>query len=245
MAVASAAPAAARAADLVIFTGGSMFAPLEAVGEDFTRATGVRLTFAAGTTGVISRKVRAGETVDVIVISADGLKALQADALTAPEPPAPLARAIIGAAVKVGAGKPDISTPEAFKAAMLGAPSVAYPDPKAGATAGIYLAGMLERIGVGPAVASKATLQPDGAQVAAAVASGQAALGLTFISELKPNRQVEVVGPLPDSLQNATLYAAAVSARSQDAADARAFIAFAASATERARLKAAGVDPAP
>lgn len=235
---------AARAADLTVFTGGSMAEPLRVAAEDFTRATGNRVIFVMGTTGVITGKVRAGEASDIVVISAEGLMALQKDGLIAPGPPTPLARAIIGAAVRKGAPKPDISTTDSFKAALVAAPSVAYPDPGQGATAGIYLAGLFDRLGVGPAVAAKARLRPNGKETAAAVSSGDAALGLTFISELRPDPGVEVVAALPAALQSPTLYAAAVSARAADAGLARAFIAFITSLAERPRLVAAGVEPA-
>lgn len=234
----------ARAADLTVFTGGSMAEPLRVMGEDFTRATGTRLTFVMGTTGVITGKIRAGESSDVVVISAEGLTPLQKDGLITPAPPVPLARAVMGVAVKKGAPRPDISTPEKFRAAVLAAPSLAYPDPGQGATAGIYIAGLFDRLGIGPAVAAKARLKPNGKETAAAVGAGEVALGLTFISELLPDARVEVVGPLPPAIQSPMMYAASVSARAADPAKARAFIAFITSPAERGRLVAAGVDPA-
>ena len=234
----------AQAADLTIFTGGSMAEPLRVMGEDFTRATGRKLIFVMGTTGVITGKIRAGEASDVVVISAEGLTPLQKDGLLAPAPPAPLARAIMGVAVKKGAPRPDISSPDKFKAAVLAAASVAYPDPAQGATAGIYLAALFDRLGIGPAVAGKARLKRNGTETAAAVGSGEVALGLTFISELKPDARVDVVGPLPAAIQSPMMYAASVSARAADPAGARAFIAFVTSPAERARLVAAGVEPA-
>jgi molybdate transport system substrate-binding protein len=234
---------AARAADLTVFTGGSMAEPLRVAAGDFTKATGAKVIFVMGTTGVITGKVRAGEPADVVVISAEGLAALQKDGLIGPAPPVPLARAIIGAAVKKGAPRPDISTPDKFRAALQAATTVAYPDPGQGATAGVFLAGLFDRLGLGPAVAAKARLKANGKETAAAVASGEATLGLTFISELKPDPGVEVVGALPAAIQSPILYAAAVSARPADPAQARAFIAFVTSPGERARLVAAGVEP--
>jgi molybdate transport system substrate-binding protein len=233
----------ARAADLIIMTGGSMYEPLKAVGEDWTRSSGIPVTFVVGTTGEVNRKVRAGEHADIVVIAVTALKPLQTEGLVAPEAPAPLAKAIVGVAVKAGGKKPDISTVEAFRRAMLAAPHIVYPDPKAGATAGIYLAGLFDKMGIAPAISAKAVLEPNGEEVAAALAGGEADVGLTFVSELLPNKGVSVVGPLPDDIQNATPYGAAVGTKASDPKAARAFIAFATSAAERPRLAATGVAP--
>ena len=234
----------AQAAGLTVMTGGSMYEPLKAVGEDWTRTSGVPVTFVVGTTGIVNQKVRAGEHADIVVIAINALKPLQAEGLVAPEPPAALAKAIVGVAVKAGASKPDISTTEAFKQAMLSAPHIICPDPKAGATAGIYLAALFEKMGIAAALNAKTSLEPNGEEVAAALAAGKGDLGLTFVSELMPNKGVSVVGPLPDDIQNATTYGAAVATKASDPTVARAFIAFATGAGERTRLKALGVEPA-
>ena len=244
LAMACGLTASAAAAEITVFTGGSMVEPLRAAAEDFTRSTGTRVALVMGTTGVITGRLRAGEHADVVVISAEGLEPLRKDGLLAPAAPAPLARAIVGVAVKKGAPRPDISTPDRFRAAVLAAGSVAYPDPGQGATAGIYIAGLLDRLGVSPAIADRTHLKPNGKDTATAVSSGEAALGLTFISELKPDPGVDVVGPLPSALQNPMLYAASISARASDPGAARAFIAFVTSPAERPRLVAAGVEPA-
>ena len=234
----------ARAAELTVLSGGSMYEPLKAAGEAFTKATGTKLNLIFGTTNGIVQKVRGGEAADVIVIAAPALKPLQADGLVGPE--TPLATAVIGGAVKAGARRPDISTPDKFKAALLGARSIAYPnpDPKVGATAGIYLGGLFERMGVADAVRAKSVLEPNGVATASAVAAGQAELGLTFVSELQSNPALTVIGALPPSIQSPTPYAAVVASRSADPAAARGFIAFVTSPGQRATLKAAGVEPA-
>ena len=100
-----------------------------------------------------------------------------------------LGRTVTGVAVREGAPVPDISTPEAFKQALLKAKTVAYTDPKAGGSGGIMFAALLERLGIADAVNKKAVLGKRGAEVAASIAEGRAEIGTTFISEVLPVRR--------------------------------------------------------
>ena len=87
---------------------------------------------------------------------------------------------------------------------MLAAKSISYVDPKAGGTSGIYLDGLFQRMGIADEVKKKAVFGFQGSQVASAVADGKAELGLTFISEMLPNKGVKIAGPLPDAIQSVT-----------------------------------------
>src|SRR6266581_3999617 len=107
---------------------------------------------------------------------------------------ADVARTGIGVAVKEGAPKPDISTPDAFKQAILAAKSIVYLDPASGATSGIYFASVLQRLGIADAVKDKTVLWPGGF-AAEAVAKGQADLCVHQISEILPVKGVTLVGP--------------------------------------------------
>ena len=232
-----------QAAELTVYTGGSMLEALKAAGADFTKSTGDTLTFVSGTTGVLQQRLRAGEHADVVVISVEGLAALQAEGLTDPAKPTPLANAVLGVAVKAGAAKPNISTVDQFKAAMLAARSVVYPDPALGATSGVYLKALFEQLGIAQAMAAKSSFRPIGALAAQDVADGKAELVVTYVSEMTANRGVDIVGLLPAPILHPSAYAAAVSAKAADPAAARAFITFVTSAKEAGRLTAAGVQP--
>ena len=107
-----------------------------------------------------------------------------------------MAKVGIGVAVKEGAPLPDIKTVEAFKRTLLAAKSVAYIDPKAGGSSGIYFDGLLARLGIADEVRPKAKLK-QGGHVADLVASGEAELGVHQISEILPVKGVVLVGPLP------------------------------------------------
>ena len=91
---------------------------------------------------------------------------------------------------------------------MLDARSLAYTDPSAGGTSGIFLVGLLERLGIADAVRAKTVLCINGDEVVEKVLSGDAEVGSTFISEIVPVKGVKIVGPLPAAIENATAYAA-------------------------------------
>ena len=146
-----------------------------------------------------------------------------------------------GLAVRAGARVPDISTPDAFKRTLLAARSVAYVDPAAGATTGIFFAKLLERLEIADEVNKKALLLRRGFQVAEAVAEGRAEIGNTNLTELIPHKGVTVVGPIPDPLGLVIPFVAAVSATSTNPEAARALIAFLTSPEARAEFKAAGL----
>lgn len=237
-------PLQARAAELSIYTGGSMNAPLQAAGAAFTARTGHTLRFTAGTTGVMLGKIRGGDRPDVVAISAEAVEALEREGRIVPGSRRDLARAVLGVGIKAGSPLPDISTVEAFKQAMLKARSIGYPDPALGATSGVYLAALFERLGIGPQMKAKTVVKPIGAQVAEAAATGEVELAVTFISEMVPDRRIAVVGTLPAEILGPTLYAAGVSTTAAQPEAAGAFVAFVTGPQAAAALRAAGVDPA-
>jgi molybdate transport system substrate-binding protein len=145
------------------------------------------------------------------------------------------------AAVKAGAPRPDLSTPESFKQALLAAKSIVYTDPARGGTSGIHFATVLQRLGIAEAVKDKTVLWPGGF-AAEAVATGQAELCVHQISEILPVKGVTLVGPLPRDLQKITTYSGGVVARSDHKDAARALLTFLARPDFRAKFAAAGLD---
>ena len=143
--------------------------------------------------------------------------------------------------MRAGAPSPDIATPEAVKTTMLAARSIAYPDPAGGGTAGVYFAELMQRFGIADEVRKKALLQNRGYEIGAAVADGSADIGVTFISELLPNRDLKVVGPFPPSIGLVVPYVAGVLAASKQPRAARALIAFLTQPTAREKFKATGL----
>jgi len=124
--------------------------------------------------------------------------------------------------VREGACQPDISTPEAFKQALLKARSVAYTDPKAGGSGGIMFSVLLQRLDIADEIKKKAFLGKGGHDVAKSIVEGRAELGATFISEVLPVKGTKVVGPLPRELHNANTCTGAIHTRAalRDGAEA-------------------------
>jgi molybdate transport system substrate-binding protein len=237
--LAGAAPA--HAAEIKVLSAGAVKNIVTELAETFRQETGHTVVLTSGTAGEIRQKVTAGDTADVVFVTDTVLEQLAAAGLLVGDTRADIARTAIGVAVRQGAPLPDISTPEAFKQTILAAKSLVYVDPARGATSGIHFAGVLQRLGIADAVKDKTILWPGGF-AAEAVVKGQAELCVHQISEILPVKGVTLVGPLPREFQKITIYSAALSSRAATPDVARAFIAFVARPSFKAKLAAAGLD---
>jgi molybdate transport system substrate-binding protein len=162
-----------------------------------------------GTTSDLKAQIERGAEFDIAILSAAAIEDLLGKGLLAP-PPREISRTGLGVAIRAGAARPDLSTPEAFKRALLAAKSVVYV--KGSVTAG-HVQAIFDRLGIQPNARAIA-----GMIAAEAVARGEADLGLTQISEIEGIAGVEVAGPLPPGLQVTTVFSAAVSSKAGDAA---------------------------
>ncbi len=237
------APAETRAADLVIFSTGSMSEPMKEIGEEFAHHTGHKLSYVIGTTGALQTRLRAGEHSDVIAISAEGADALAKEGRFSGERE-PFARSVIAIAVKAGTRLPDISTPDAFKQAMLNAKSISISDPALSSISGVYLLSLFEKMGIAEQMKRKTLVKPVGIEVATTIANGEAEVGVTFRSELMPNKGVTVSETFPEAIQSPTLYVVGVSSTAKAVDAARAFAAYALTPESQAKLMPIGVQPA-
>jgi molybdate transport system substrate-binding protein len=139
---------------------------------------------------------------------------------------------------------PDISTPETFRQAMLAARSLAYTDPQAGGTSGIFLVGLFERLGIADAMRAKALTCINGDEVVDKVLAGDAELGSTFLSEIVPVKGVRSAGALPAPIANVTAYAAGVMAGSANGEAAARFIGTLSAPEQRDAWNRFGFEPA-
>lgn len=231
----------AAAAEIRILSGGAVKAGVTDLAEAWGRATGHRVTITYATTGASMQKLAAGEPADVIILTAEAIDQLAGKGTVVAATKTEVARVGIGVAVREGAPRPDISTPEAVKQAMLAARSVAYMDPTKGGTSGIHFSQVLERMGIAAAVTPKAVLVDTGF-AAERVAKGEAEIVVHQISEILPVKGVSLIGPLPREIQKVTVYAAAVSATSPAAEAARALIASLTTPPAREKFAAVGLD---
>jgi molybdate transport system substrate-binding protein len=241
-----AAGVAAEAAELKVLSAFGIMAVMEDLGPKFERASGHKLAITfAGFTEIVKR-VQDGETADVVVIPRQGIDGFVKGGKTATGNVAVLARAGIGVAVREGAPKPDISSSEALKRALLTAKSIAYPNPELGGPTGIHFDKMLDRPGIRNELKPKTVFPrtPGGAAVGGLVANGEAEIGVHQIQELLPVAGIEIVGPLPDDLQNTYVFAAAIMNSTKEAEAGRALIDFLRTSDAAVVIRAKGMDPA-
>lgn len=234
---------AAGAAEIRLLTAGAFKGMVLALVPDFEKQTGHKVVIDNGTAGQLRDRIENGEAFDVAVITPDVVDGLIAKGKIAAGSRVNLASVGVGVVVKEGAPKPDVSTVEAFKSALLAAKTVAYIDPASGGSSGIYLDKLFERLGVADQVRAKAKLKKGG-YVAELIASGEAELGLHQISEIVPVKGTVLVGPLPKEIQNTTTYAAGLSAAPKEKAAAEALIKMFSGPAAAAVLKAKGMEPA-
>jgi molybdate transport system substrate-binding protein len=233
----------ADAAELKLLTTGAFKQVVLAVVPEFEKKTGHKVTVDNDTAGGVSKRVESGETFDVAVITPKAIDDLIASGKMAAGSRVSLAEVGVGVVVKEGAPKPDISTVDAFKQALLNAKSVAYIDPASGGSSGIYVDKLLEKLNIADQVRPKAKLKKGG-YVAELIANGEAELGIHQISEIVPVKGVTLVGPLPKEIQNVTTYAGGLSAASKDNAAAKDLLQMLHGADAAAVLKTKGMQPA-
>jgi molybdate transport system substrate-binding protein len=236
-----AAGAAAGAAEINVTSSNALKSVFEQVAPDFEKATGHKLVLAFGAAVPLTAEIKKGAAFDVAVLPTDATDELIGEGKLVGATRTALASSGAGVAVRKGAPKPDISTVEAFKSALLNAKSVAYVE--VGGT-GIYLKALLPRLGLADALKDRIKRLPPENPVAKAIGNGEAEIGMTQISEILPYAGAELVGPLPKEIQLTTGFAAAVGTNARQAEAAKALIKFLTSPAAAAVFKQRGLDPA-
>jgi molybdate transport system substrate-binding protein len=232
----------ASASEIKVLSAGAFKQVVVALAPDFEKQTGNKVTIDNGTVGELKKRIEGGEAFDIVVVTPGMVDEFAAAGKVAPGSKVTLASVGVGVVVREGAPKPDISTVDAFKKALLAAKSVAYIDPKSGGSSGIYFDKLLEKLGIADQIRPKAKLK-NGGHVADLIASGEAELGIHQISEIVPVKGVTLVGPLPKEIQNLTVYAAGLSATAKDKAAADEFIKYLSGPDAARVLKSKGMDP--
>ena len=235
--------APARAAEIKLLHGGAFTQLVEAVVPDFEKQTGHKVVLENDTVGALTKRIEGGEAFDLAVLTPAAVNDLSTKGKFVAGSRTNLGRVGVGVVVKEGAPKPDISSVDAFKKTLLAAKSVAYIDPAAGGSSGIYVAGLLDKLGVAADVKPKAKLIPGGA-VAEHIARGEAEIGIHQISEILPVKGITLVGPLPADIQNYTVYAAGLGANGKESEAAKALLKTLSGPAAADVLKSKGMEPA-
>ncbi|MHB8266894.1 molybdate ABC transporter substrate-binding protein [Bradyrhizobium sp.] len=228
-----------HAAELKVLAGGSLTGPLNELGPPFERATGHKLTIHFDSTPNLIKLATSDAPFDLGVVPVDVFKDAAAKARFASGPTINIARVGYGVAMRAGAPKLDVSTPDALKKTLLDAQSIAFLPASA---AGAYVSSVFERLGIGEAMKAKTKPQTATGDIAKAVAKGDAELGVFLINVLMAPG-VEIAGPFPTELQNDLVFTSAVAADTKEAEAAKAFIAYLKTPAAAAVIKAKGMEP--
>ena len=237
---------AATAAEVRVMISGGLTAAYNALVPQFERSTGHKVLTAYGpsmgtTINAIPVRLERGEPADVLIMVGYALGDLIKQGKVVADSRVDLVKSPIGVAVKSGAQKPDISSAEAIKSALLAAKTIAYSD----SASGVYVSTeMFQKLGIAEEMKDKARKIP-ATPVGEIVARGDAEIGFQQISELRPVAGIDIVGPLPDELQKITVFSAGIAAVSREPDAGKALIKFLASPEARDTLVKSGLDPIP
>jgi molybdate transport system substrate-binding protein len=236
----------ASAAEVRVMISGGLTAAFDALAPEYERQTGNKLLVAYGpsmgtTANAIPVRLERGEPADVLIMVGYALADLAKKGKVAPGSQIDLVRSSIGAAIKAGTPKPDISSPDALRRALLAAKSVAYSD----SASGVYISTeMFKKLGIEEEMKGKARQIP-ATPVGEIVARGEAELGFQQLSELKPVQGIEIIGPLPAELQKITVFSAGIAATSREPEAGKTLIRFLASPAASVEIVKSGMEPIP
>jgi len=188
----------------------------------------------------IMKRAKAGESADLFILARSSVDELIKLGKIVPGSRVDLAKSGIGIAVRVGAPKPDISSSEAVKRALLAAKSIAY----SGGASGAYITELFRRMGIADEVGPKLTQAPPGVPVGELVARGEAEIGLHQMSELLPVAGIDILGPLPADIQRFTVFSAGVSSGAKTPDAAKQLVEFLAAPTTAPLIRKKGMEPA-
>ena len=234
----------ASAAEVRVMISGGLSAAYNVLVPEFERSTGHKVLTAYGpsmgtTVNAIPVRLERGEAADVLIMVGYALGDLANQGKVIADSRVDLVKALIGIAVKAGAPKPDISSPDALKRALLAAKSIAYSD----SASGVYISTeMFQRLGITEEMKDKARKIP-AEPVAGVVARGEAEIGFQQFSEMLPIPGVDIVGPLPPELQKVTVFSAGIASVSKEPDAGKALIKFLASPAAREAIVKSGLEP--
>jgi molybdate transport system substrate-binding protein len=240
-------PGIAGAAEIKVLSSGALKLALTGLLPDFQRSSKDSVTIEYGPAGAIANRVESGEAADVAIVTMPQLESLETQGKIVQGSGVTITGIAIGLAVRKGAPKPDISTVEAFKRALLSARSISYRDPATGSTSGIYAARMIDGLGIAQDLRPKIRLvssegdHPE--DVFRAVVEGEVEMQIGQITEIAIAPGVELAGPLPSEIQKVTVLAAGIVATSKMRKPAQALIGFLSTPSAAVVLQANGFQP--
>jgi molybdate transport system substrate-binding protein len=231
---------ASEAAELKIMTPRSMWTVLKEIGPQFERMSGYKLNVVTDIAATLADRIIDGESFDIFVGPPAQMNRVVQAKKVIPDTRTPIANSGIGVEVRAGAPKPDISSVDAFKRALLNAKSIGYLRQEG--TSGAYLHGLFERLGIADAIRSK-VVRPETDIVSELVAKGEIELGMVVITQIMTTPGVDLVGPIPHEVQSYVRWSGGVGTNSSVQQTANELIKFLAGPVAVPVLKAQGMEP--
>jgi len=206
---------------------------------EFEKATGHKVTTVFTGTLDANKRLAAGETYDVLIMSAPSIEEHIKGGKVVPGSRVDLAKSGVGVAVKAGAPKPDIGTTDALKKTLLSAKSIGYST----GPSGVYVAGLFQRMGIADEIKGKLKQTPTGVFVGSIIANGEAEIGFQQVSELSHFPGIDYVGPLPADVQLFTTFSSGLMTGAKEAEAAKALVNFVTTPAAATAYKKRGMEP--
>jgi molybdate transport system substrate-binding protein len=235
-------PAAAAPIEINVLASVALTSALDELAPQYERATGNKLKIGYSLIADIKKRILAGETADVVILSRPVMDDLGKQDKFAPGSITSVAGTPVAVVARAGAQKPDISTVDALKRSLLAAKSIVYSDPAKGGASGVYFAHVVDQLGIADQIKSKTILVP-GAQSGDVVARGEAEIGVAQASEIVPVAGAQLVGPLPGEFASTTAFAAGIGVSSKAPEAAKSLIQFLTGPVAVPVLKSKGFEP--
>ncbi len=208
---------------------------------EFEKTTGHNVRMILANAGTNTERVRKGDLADLAIVLPQQWETLRQEGKIDPAVRVAIGKVGLGAFVKKGAARPDISSVEAFKHALLNTRAIAVRDPSKRSPVGTYVVALFDRLGIGDDIKPKLRLTAD--RPYETVVKGDAEIGFSTIAEIVASPEVDLVGPLPSEIQNFNIFTTAIPINAEQVAATKLFIEYLTSPRATAVFKSKGIDP--
>jgi molybdate transport system substrate-binding protein len=232
-------PATTQAADVKVIGATGVRDVVTLLAPGYERASGNKVVASWNGTVDVLKRLRAGEVVDLVILAAQDIDSLAKEGKILAGSATPILKSDVGVCIKSGAPKPDLSSPDAVKRALLAAKSISYST----GPSGIYMLGLFERMGIADEMKAKAKIAPPGAAVGDIVARGEAELGFHQVSEIIDVAGVDYRGMLPEGIRGTTKFSAAIHTGASQVDAAKALIKSITSPDALPVIRKKGMEP--
>jgi molybdate transport system substrate-binding protein len=230
-----------RAAEIRLLSAASIQEVFKQVIGDFERASGHKVIIHYGTMGAITDWMRGGEEADLVISSLQSISALVKEGKIEPSSQATIAKVGVGMVVPSGTTAPTVASVDDFGRALLAAKTIIYADPSRGGAAGIHIARVIQDLGIAEQLKPKIKFGAGGDITEVTITQGEGALGMTQVSEIVGKPGAVFVGPLPEKIQNYTVFAIGRPIGAKQPEAVMALIDFLKSPSAQSTMKAKGM----